>query len=165
MHDIALCACRFGNCVTYEAREPSIACDAIYTPGVDYIYVSYQRTGGSLDTYLDILEQVAGLVIALFRDECRDLAIRIVCHYFLPPCGNSTTFKPPTSVCMETCNYLRETCPNAWNAALAYIERNEDEARAYGATFNCSDTGEYLNPLPHCCSNLGIDICMSWSIA
>ena len=149
-----------------EAREPSIACDAIYTPGVDYIYVSYQRTGGDLDTYRNIIEVAAGLLIALFRDECRDLAIRILCHYFLPPCGNSTTFKPPTSVCMETCNNLRETCPNEWNLALAYFEENENDARSNGATFiNCSDTGEYINPLPHCCSNLGIDTCMSCSVA
>ena len=123
--------------------------------------MSYQRTGGSLDTYRDIIEQAAGLLFALFRDECQDLALRILCHYFLPPCGNSTTFKPPTSVCMETCNYMQETCPNEWNLVLAYFEEVDISARNHGATFiNCSDTGQYLNPLPHCCSNLGIAICM-----
>ena len=143
----------------HEAREVSIPCDAIYTPGVDHIYVSYQRTGGNLSVYRDIIEPYAALVLDVFRGECHDLAIRVLCHYYLPPCGNSTTFEPPNSVCMESCNYLQETCLSQWNQVAAFFEENSSLARRYGVTFiNCSNTGEYLNPLPHCCSDLGIDI-------
>ena len=132
-------------------------CDTFYTPGVDHIYVSYQRTGGNIDRYLEELSEFAGLLTRIF-DECHDSADKILCQYYLPPCGNSTTFEPPKSVCMETCNYLRESCPNQWNNVESFFKQNY-RSMVHGTTFiNCSDTGEYLNPLPHCCSALGIDM-------
>lgn len=165
IHTIHLCAYRFGSCVPYPARDQSIPCDALYTPGVDHIFVSYRRTGGNIDRYLDRIEVTAGLVLAVFRDECQDAAVRVLCQFFLPPCGNSTIFEPPTSVCMEACNYLRDTCPTEWDQVIAIFEENDSEIRPYGANFiNCRNTGEYLNPLPHCCSDVGVDICMSSSV-
>ena len=160
MYAIALCTYRFGNCVLYPVHEQSFICDAIYTPGVDHIYVSYQRTGGDLGRYLDNLRLFAGLITAIFQDECQAPAERILCQYYMPPCGNSTTFEPPKSVCMETCNYLRESCPNEWSGMELYFEDNAFSV-VHGTTFiNCSNTGEYLNPLPHCCSDVGISIGM-----
>ena len=162
MCDICLCAHRFGNCVPYQTNEQSIGCDTLYTPGVDHIYVSYQRTGGNLNRYIDIIEDAADLLIGVFPEKCRDSAIRVLCHYYLPPCGNSTMFEPPTSVCMEACNYLQEMCPNEWEYVVSYFEQSDTRHGAYGANFiNCRNTGVYLDPLPHCCSYVGLDICMS----
>ena len=158
---ITVCFYRFGNCVPYETNERSIPCDAIYTPDIDHTYISYRRQKGNILSYRQAIAVPAGLLLDKFRDECHDPALRILCHYYFPPCGNSTVFEPPTSVCMETCNYLRELCPNEWNDIVAYFEENDATIRSYGATFiNCSNTGEYLNPLPHCCSDVGIDIRM-----
>ena len=97
----------------------------------------------------------------MFQDNCRDPALQVLCHYYFPPCGNSTIFEPPTSVCMEACNYLQDICPNEWREVVAYFDENDSIVRSYGATFiNCSNTGEYLDPLPYCCSDVGIDIRM-----
>ena len=156
---------RFGNCAPYEADEESLSCDALYTPGVDYIYLSYRRLGGDILSYRQAITASAKLLLFKFRDECRDPALRILCHYYFPPCGNSTVFEPPTSVCMETCNYLREICPNQWNDVEAHFEENHSTVSSYGATFiNCSNTGEYLDPLPYCCSDVGVDIRMSSAV-
>ena len=152
---------RFGNCVPYEVHEQTIPCDAFYTPGVDHIYVSYQRLGGDFDRYINVIEQSASLFLAVFQDECRDPAIQVLCHFFLPPCGNSTVFEPPTSVCKEACNYLREICPSEWEQVVAHFEANDDWLAPNGLHFiNCSNTGEYLDPLPYCCSDVGVDIRM-----
>ena len=115
---------------------------------------------GNIDRYLDNLRLFAGLITGIFRDECQAPAEKLLCQYYLPPCGNSTTFETPKSVCKDTCNYLRENCPNEWNVVEPFFEQSE-LSMVHGTTFiNCSDTGEYLNPLPHCCSDLGIDIRM-----
>ena len=167
-YHICLCTFRFGNCVPYQARDQSIPCDTLYTPGVDHVFVSYQRTSGNIDTYLDTIQIALGVIrlfSAILQDKCYDPSVRILCQYYLPPCGNSTTFQPPASVCMETCNYLREICPNEWNDVISYMEENESLIRGLGLSFiNCSNTGEYLNPLPHCCSDVGVDIRTSSSI-
>ena len=153
---------RFGNCVPYNVSEGSNPCDALYTPGVDYVYLSYRRLGGKILSYREAIAQSANLLFFKFQDECRDPALRILCHYYFPPCGNSTVFDPPTSVCMETCNYLRELCPNEWNDVETRFEEYHNIVSSYGAAFiNCSNTGEYLNPLSYCCSDVGVDIRMS----
>lgn len=120
-----LCAYRFGNCVPFEAPERGTPCDILYTPGVDYIYVSYRRKGGDFDEYLDIFEDFAGLLFNIIPEKCRSPTIHVLCHYFLPPCGNFTTYVPPKSICSDACNYLQETCPSAWEQVIAYFEDND----------------------------------------
>ena len=165
LNNNVMSAYRLGNCVPYKVHEQSIPCDAFYTPGVDHVYVSHQRLGGDLDRYITVTEQNAGLLLAIFQNECRDPAIRVLCHFFLPPCGNSTVFEPPTSVCKEACNYLRDICPSEWEQVVAYFEESDDRLRPDGLTLiNCNNTGEYLNPLPHCCSDVGVDIRMFSSL-
>lgn len=124
--------------------------------------MTYRKLGGSVDSYFDFIEQTVGPQFAVFQDECYDPALRILRHYFLPPCGNSTVLEPPTSVCMETCNYLQNICPSEWNKVVTHFDELEPKLRRFGATFiNCSDTGKYLNPLPYCCSNVGIGMSSS----
>jgi len=120
---------RFGNCVPYEADEESLSCDALYTPGVDYVYIPYQRAGGNIDEYLYNLE-LAGLFISgVPLHQCFESAKEVLCHYLLPPCGNATVFEPPTSVCMEVCNYLRKLCPMEWELVVAFFEENDADLR------------------------------------
>ena len=149
---------RFGNCVPFKIRQRGTPCDALYTPGVDHVYISNRRRGGNFDQYLSYVED-SGLVLNVIPERCIDPALRVLCHFFLPPCGNSTFFEPPTSVCMEACNYLAEICPFEWEQVVAYFEVNDYWLRPNGLTFiNCSNTGEYLDPLPHCCSDVGVNI-------
>ena len=138
----------------FTPGERETLCDGLYTPGVDHVYIPYRRQDVALIT---LLENAAA-----FRervpDKCLDPAIRVFCHYYLPPCGNTTLFEPPTSVCMEVCNYLGDLCPSEWEQAVTFFEVNE--ALFYEAFINCSNTGEYLDPNPYCCSDVGVDIRM-----
>ena len=89
------------------------------------------------------------------ESKCVDPFKRVFCHFLLPPCGNSTVFELPTSVCMETCKNVQELCSLEWEEILTYFEENYNFLRPRGLTFiNCNNTGEYLNPLPHCCSDM-----------
>lgn len=151
---------RFGKCVPYKTREKGNQCDFLYTPDVDNVYVSFQRENETFDDYIDFVES-AGLLPIVLPRKCIDPFMRVFCHFLLPPCGNSTVLELPTSVCMESCKYVQEICPLEWEKLLAHFEPNEPFLRRNGVTlFNCSNTGEYLNPLPHCCSDVLVDTCM-----
>lgn len=158
---IFLCIFRFGSCQPFIIHERGTPCDILYTPGVDSIYVSGQRKRGNIYSYMDIFEDIAAIVFSVFPEKCHDPAIQVLCHYFLPPCGNRTVFEAPTSVCTKTCNFLHKICPSAWEKVMAYFETNSFWLRRSGLTFiNCSNTGQYLDPVPHCCSDIdvGVDI-------
>lgn len=130
----------------------------MYTQEVTYVYVPFTRVG-YLEGYLSFFQDTQ-LTFDLVPEECVDEARVILCHYFLPPCGNITVFEPPTSVCEDVCEYLRSLCPTEFELVEAYFEQRADLLTQYGLTMiNCSDTGEYLNELDHCCSDLSIDIC------
>ena len=155
-----ICTYRFGNCLPYKIRERGNPCDLVYTEGIDYIYLPDRRTGGDIDRYLNLVED-ASLILSLVPDKCLDPALRVLCHFYFPPCGNSTHFQSPTSVCIEFCNYLQELCPFEWGQAIAFFEENDSRLRPQGLTFiNCSNTGEYLDPLSYCCSDVGLQIRM-----
>ena len=152
------CAYRFGNCVPFTLGERENICDGFYTPGVDYVYIPYRRQNGIYSELIAVAENAA-IIRGGIPDRCLDPAIRVFCHYYLPPCGNTTLFEPPTSVCMEVCNYLRDLCPLEWERVVAFFEESDATFRPEGLTFiNCSNTGEYLDPLPYCCSDTGVDI-------
>ena len=161
MCDICLFTYSFGSCVPYKIREEGgTPCDVVYTAGVDYFYLSNRRTDGDIDRYLDLVED-SELITNVVPEKCFDPALRILCHFYFPPCGNSTIFQSPTSVCIEFCNYLQETCPFEWEIVIGYFEENDFWLRPIGLTFiNCSNTGEYLDPLPYCCSDVGLQIRM-----
>ena len=157
---ILFCAYRFGNCVPFTLREQENICDGLYTPGVDHVYIPYRRQDGIYSRFISVTEN-AELIRQNTPDKCLDLGIRVFCHFYLPPCGNITVFEPPTSVCMEVCNYLRELCPLEWEVLATFFEQNDAIFRPLGITFiNCSNTGEFLDPLPYCCSDVGLDIRM-----
>ena len=115
----------------------------MYTPGIHHVYVPYWRVGGDFDAYFEIIEAAAALIRAIFKGDCFDPALRVLCHYYLPPCGNSTTFESPTSVCMETCYYLQDICPNEWEQAIAFFNENDAFVDDYDAGYiECNDTGD-----------------------
>ena len=158
-YDSFLLTHSYGNCVPFDTSTlPSrTPCDDLFQQGVDYVYIPYTRTGGDLRSYLRFLVDI-DIAFQLAPDRCKREAQLILCHYFLPPCGNSTVFEPPTSVCKDVCNYLRNLCPVEYEFMLEYFQQQPSLSQA-GLTFiNCSNTGEYIEPLPHCCSDVGIDI-------
>lgn len=93
-------------------------------------------------------------------ESCYDTAVKVICHFYLPSCGNATHFQPPTSVCSETCYQLRDLCPVEWDLVVSTFEENRILLEADGLLFiECDNPGHYLSPLPHCCSNAGVNTC------
>lgn len=143
---------RYGNCLPYQSIR---ACDSLRSPGVDYVYLSYHRAGGDLSQYTRFFANSADFFIGQAPEQCVDLASKIFCHVFFPTCGNGTEFNPPAALCQETCEYVQSLCPSEWDQVAQYFERE----RPLGTNFiNCNATGDYLEPLPHCCTNAGIVI-------
>lgn len=143
----------YGVCEAY-AGEATI-CNSVIRASVDYVYIPQTRR--NQDLISRFLNQSA-LVAAALPERCRDIAISLFCTFYLIPCGNSTMFYLPPSVCSEQCFYLRNLCPVEWQQAELFNAAREDLI-ANGLSFiNCSNTGLILEPLHHCCTDAGIPL-------
>lgn len=149
-------ACRYGNCVPFRAREEESICDDLYISGVDYIYVPQSRYHGR---YSQLMADTIffGPLLLAGLDKCYDVARRMICHFYFPPCGNSTVFELPTSVCKDTCRAVESICGEEWDNVVKMFEQNRVVLELVGQTFiNCDDPGHHLNPIPYKCTDLGI---------
>ena len=143
-----------------HAQETKNVCDKFYTPGVDFVYVPSDRLNGNIHNLLDSLNRVT-LLIENAIEGCIP-ALQVFCHVSLPPCGDLSIFEPPTSVCEEVCRYIVRLCPEQWQEMMDLIEVSRRTGSGTGLSLiNCSNTGEHLEPLPHCCSYAGVEIRMS----
>ena len=41
-------------------------------------------------------------------EDCVEQVHRILCHYYLPPCGNATHHVPPSSICQKDCLIVQD---------------------------------------------------------
>jgi hypothetical protein len=90
--------------------------------------------------------------------ECSELARRVICHFYFPPSGNITHFQPPVTVCPEQCRLIEQLCPEAWASVVKKFEDNSAIISSSGLQFiECDFPGRHLSPLPHCCSDLGLN--------
>ena len=122
------------------------------------VYLSSRRLGGNFQLYLSFFDDTQ-VFFNFIPEVCINEARKILCHYYLPTCGNSTTFEPPTSVCRDVCEYLWSLCPEVYEEFSRFFESNELRLSPIGLTMiNCSNTGDYINPLHHCCTDLDIAI-------
>ena len=132
-------------------------CDHLYESGVDYVYVPRNRTKGNYRKLMELMHNVGFFYHNLF-DECLDSGLHLLCHFYLPPCGNSTHFEPPAAVCPSACRIPSLECPDEWARVVNVFQDNDAIINAEGLyLINCSDTGEHLHPVPHCCHNAGIN--------
>lgn len=134
-------------------------CDDLYKPGVDYVYVPQNRSRGSFSRLIEDMAEFGPSLLASLS-ECYETARRVLCHFYLPPCGNSTTFTAPSAVCPEQCNLISQLCPEQWAEVVNQFEINDVLVAAEGLRLiDCAFPGKHLHPLPHCCSDVGINIC------
>ena len=117
------------------------------------MYVSNDRIGGNVERYIRSFDSVQSLFRHISH-VCIEEARAVLCQYFFPPCGNSTVFEPPKSVCGGVCDHLRSLCPQRFDQLRAYFNSLSDVGLT---SINCSNTGQYLD-FPHCCSDLDIEI-------
>ncbi|CAI8029843.1 Tyrosine-protein kinase transforming protein RYK, partial [Geodia barretti] len=148
----AVCFNRYGSCVPfspYLLGSGGIPCDSVYESGTDYVYLKNSSESFQPLNVLGGIEQQLDDVFS--NHDCTLSTVRMICHYYLPPCGNSTHFEPPTSVCSDACYLQSQICPSYWTfveSRLGQIESNP---------LNCSFSESILNPIPHTsCSHLGV---------
>ena len=151
----------YGSCFPYDTSStPSgTPCDEIYTQQETYVFLSSRRTEGDFNRYLRRFRDINTFFDLIIPAKCINETRKVLCHFFLPTCGNSTVFKPPTSVCEDICEHLRNICPDEFQQLSLHFQLNSGVLQPLGLTMiNCLDTGDYISPLQHCCSDLGIEI-------
>ena len=124
---------------------------------VDYVYIPFIRTGGDQDE-LSRQVTVAGVLFETLPEKCREVARQLLCTYYFIPCGRNGTMFPPPAICRDECEYFSvDLCPDEWQLALSYFANDQETFDAVGVSLvNCSNPGRILEPLPHCCTAVGI---------
>ena len=154
----SLLSCRYGGCFPYNSSGvEGIPCDDLYQQNVTYIYLSSDRAHGNFENYLRHFHNT-DLVFNIIPMQCIDKAKKILCHYYLPTCGNTTVFNSPTSVCRGACEHLRSLCPKEFELLTQYFQNSQFLAEVNITMINCSNTGDFIDPLQHCCTDLDIEI-------
>ncbi len=131
-------------------------CDSLFEEGVDYVFVPTQRASGSLEMINDRLEEFT-IALDLLQEPCLTPALDAICNYYYPPCGTSAQFSPPPAMCTDDCLTVTEDiCRNEFDAFVKLVEAVPADADALGLNaINCSNPGQFINPLPHCCYGAG----------
>ena len=150
----------YGTCQPYSTgfTHEGIPCDDLYTQHETYVYLSPLRGQGSLEYYIYKFRNTQ-LFFNFIPMDCIVESRKILCQYYLPTCGNSTIFQPPTSVCQDVCEHFKTQCPQVYQQLSQYFTSNEEDLAPLGLTMiNCSNTGDFIDPLKHCCTDLDIEI-------
>ena len=138
-----------GECEVYDFQAD--VCNGALTLRSDNVYISNRlgHTQRSISELLNDKIQSVENLIASHDKDCVEQVYRVICHYYLPPCGNVTHPLPPSSLCREECVYVEETCQTTWQAAQIVFTDPP--------FIDCEDTSQLLSPLPHCCTGASIE--------
>ena len=151
--------CRTGTCVPFQTFGFETVCEDIYEPDKDYVYVPENREFGSLFLLMKRLNTFNPMFMESLG-ECWEFAKPILCHYYLPPCGRGKQFQPPTAVCSEQCRAISQQCPEGWADLTEKLRVGTEVTGIDGyELIDCDYPGNNLAQLPHCCSELNINIC------
>jgi len=138
-----------GTCEAYQGG--STLCDGELAESVDIYFINAR----SVNTQAQLTSQLNGIISPVFTiasTHCQKLIKKILCLYYYTPCGVNGTLASSVSICPEECFYVQNGCNNAWNL----LESLLDTSTAGLGFINCSNPGQILEPLPHCCVDAGI---------
>ena len=140
----------FGECEVYNSQ--ATVCNGALRLRFDNVYISNRlgHTQRSISELLNDKIESVGDIIAAHDENCVEQVYRVICHYYLPPCGNTTQYLPPSSLCQLECAYVEENCRETWQAAQVVFTDPP--------FIVCEDTSQLLFPLPHCCTGAGIEV-------
>ena len=118
-------------------------------PALDHVYITKSHgTQSNISTILNSKIQRSHEAFATHDKDCVDQVFRVMCRYYLSPCGNFTHPLPPSSICQEECSQVQSQCQETWQTAKTLLSPYP--------FINCDDTSELLFPLPNCCTGAGI---------
>ena len=140
---------RLGKCVAYTGGVE--VCNGVLRPALDYIYIPNNHgTQSNISTILNSKIQGSHQFFANHDKFCVDQVFRVMCRYYLPPCGNFelTHTLPPSSICQKECSQVQTECHETWQTAAVLLTPYP--------FINCDDTSRLLFPLPNCCTGAGI---------
>ena len=128
-------------------KSETVVCDGIVRPDVDYVYASFRL--GDQSTIAQLLnENVNNITTPTHTEYCMKEVFRVLCYFYLPPCGDSTHQAPPSSICQEECYMVQKECNTTWNTVFKNLD----------PIIECSDTSMLLFPVPHCCTDAGLGL-------
>ena len=132
-------------------------CDGVLRLDVDHVYA--RSSIGNQSTITQLLNQNFNqiqTVTAGHSDDCVQQVFRTLCNFYLPPCGNSTHPVPPSSICPEECKMVQNKCQLTWDAVMLFLTLDP--------IIYCNDTSQLLFPIPHCCTDAGLGLCLVLSL-
>ena len=125
-------------------------CEGVLRQGVDFVYA--KSSLGNQTVIADFLNKEIRDIDSGDED-CIKMMYRVLCHYYLPPCGNTTHTAPPSSICQEECQMVQDKCKDTWNAALLLLHIGDIKP-----VIDCTDTSKIIFPVPHCCTGAGLGL-------
>ena len=128
-------------------------CNDVLKLNVDYVYAKWSL--GKRRNIAEMLNKSIKDVERVIADrdkDCVKQVFRVFCHFYLPPCGNTTHPAPPSSICQEECQTVQDNCRPTWDSLMLAFKVYTD------ILIDCSDTSQLLFPVPHCCTGAGIGL-------
>ena len=140
----------YGECSVYKSE--TVVCDGVLIFGITNVYAT--SVLGDQSTIAALLNQhIRNMetVLSDLDEECVKQVFRVLCHFYLPPCGNTTHPVPPSSICQEECQMVQDKCWATWESVLLTVSDLD-------LIINCNDTSTLLFPVPHCCTGAGLGL-------
>jgi hypothetical protein len=140
---------RFGYCEPYAGNCK--LCNKIFRESIDYVFIaavhgSQKNISSIIDSEIPPYLESNSLEDG---DECYENILRVICNYYLMPCGTESVKLPPYSLCSEECSTVERDCPIAWRTAKHALENYN--------FISCDKTSNFIFPLPSCCTSMGIE--------
>ena len=139
-----------GDCSVYTSETG--VCDGIMRLGIDYVYASSKL--GNQSTVAGLLNEkrkAVETVIAGHDESCVQQVFTVLCHFYLPRCGNATHFASPSTICPKQCHAVQERCKITWNSIMSAFA-------TINPVINCDYISQLLSSVPHCCTKARLGI-------
>ena len=141
---------RFGYCEPYSGSCE--LCNEIFRESIDYVFIAaVHGSQQNITSFIDN-EIPPYLKSTSFEegDECYKNMLRVICNYYLIPCGTESLQVPPYSICSEDCFAVERHCPGTWRTVKHSLENYN--------FISCQNTSNFIFPLPSCCTSVGIEL-------
>ena len=122
-------------------------CDTVFRRNIDYVFVA--AVHGNQSNVSIFLEEALALVHKSYTDTnapmCYERILKMMCKYYMAPCGKESSLTLPVSVCPEECSEVKRDCPTLWDSAKYTLAQHQ--------FIDCTDTTVFIAPFPHCCAS------------